>query len=963
MALPFLDDLISRLPGNQVISSLTYTPYDELVVLDLKSGQYESRYHTDGKFFTPVNGGVFQSLLDYVFSNLIHPDDAEAYRIFMNVSDMRSRLSVSNPVGILTGRFRFLTLSNEWRLMESLLISGPEFGLSDNIVYNYLFDVEEFRLREQGMYMDLALPAQHLLSQMPEQITESSFFTMVQERLSRSLVGRWCLIAIDIKHYKLFKELNGQEKGEKLLIRFAEILHQAAQETDGLSCYRGQDDYALLFPFDKFRIDRLFSDLCRAIDALTGASGFFPTFGIAAIDEDSGATVLDLFNRAALTAEEIKDDLQFHMRVYDPKTHERHVEEFRLISEFQNAMQTGEISFYLQPQCRVSGGKIIGAESLARWRRQDGTFISPAFFIPVLEKYGIVTDLDQFIWESVCSWLRGIIGRGLKPVPISVNVSRIDMFSMNVADHLSSLLEKYGLPVSLLKVEITESAYVDDSEQVKKTISDLRTKGFQVLMDDFGSGYSSLNMLRSTKMDVIKLDAQFLHFNAGEEQKGINILESVINMTKSLSTPIIVEGVDTPELVRYLSDLGCRYMQGFYFYRPMPGEQFARLLENPDRIDYTGIRQPIHEQVHLQEFLEGSIHSDAMLNNILGPVVFYRQTGRDVDIIRFNQQFFRLLELEPEQLEARRRHIQEFFYPDDLDGFFRMLENAKQNRITGDSGSFRIYKPAGGLFWIQLSVYYLRDENGSSVFYGSARDITEMLYVNRDLPGGYCRCSTDGQLTLLYISQGFLHMFGYTEDEIRILYNNKLLPMIHPGDRENVLRESDELARGLRFQLSPYRIRHKDGSDRYVADQSSFTDNFGEPCFQSVLVDITQVMKLRNKMSILEKYSTECIIFLRDTEDPATAECVVYGLQNLLKTDRDTFMKYFTEKKIPIVNASGEKLSELISLHPEEPELINGLYTLCLPGGVEHRMHVRFSPVSGSDQELSCIFTLTPATM
>ena len=122
-------------------------------------------------------------------------------------------------------------------------------------------------------------------------------------------------------------------------------------------------------------------------------------------------------------------------------------------------------------------------------------------------------------------------------------------------------------------------------------------------------------------------------------------------------------------------------------------------------------------------------------------------------------------------------------------------------------------------------------------------------------------------------------------------------------------------------------------------------------------------MKLRNQMSILEKYSTECIIFLRDTEDPATAECVVYGLQNLLKTDRDTFMKYFTGKKIPIVNASGEELSELISLHPEEPELINGLHTLCLPGGAEHRMYVRFSPVSGSDQELSCIFTLTPATL
>ena len=393
MALDFLNALFASVQAKLIIPTLTHTPFDELLVIDLKTGQYEFRYHTDGKFFVPVNGGVYQALMDYASANLFHPEDVERQKAFTNPADMKERLNRSNPMGILTERFRFLALNGEWRQMEILLISGPEFGLADNIVYLYMYDVEEIRNREEGQYVDAALPSQHLLNQMPDQMPESVFFTYVQERLSHPAEGRWCLIAVDIKHFKLFKELNGQENGEQLLIRFAETLHKAAQETGGVSCYRGQDDFALFLPYDSHRIDRLFADLCRAIDTLSGVSGFFPIFGISVIDAENGDTALDLFNQAALTAEEIKDDLQYHIRVYDPKVHERHVEEFKLLTEFQDALKNGNITFYLQPQCRVADGRIIGAESLSRWRREDGSYISPVFFIPVLEKYGVVTDL------------------------------------------------------------------------------------------------------------------------------------------------------------------------------------------------------------------------------------------------------------------------------------------------------------------------------------------------------------------------------------------------------------------------------------------------------------------------------------------------------------------------------------------------------------------------------------------
>jgi PAS domain S-box-containing protein len=482
-------------------------------------------------------------------------------------------------------------------------------------------------------------------------------------------------------------------------------------------------------------------------------------------------------------------------------------------------------------------------------------------------------------------------------------------------------------------------------------------------MDDFGSGYSSLNMLRSTNMDVIKLDAQFLHFRPGEERKGINILESVINMTKSLSTPIIVEGVDTKELVLYLTDMGCRYMQGFYFYRPMPGEQFEKLLKNPDRIDYGGIRQPIHEQMHIREFMDDSIYSDAMLNNILGPVAFYALRDRNVDITRFNQQFFRLLGIEPEVLEERRYGIQEFFHPDDRDKFFDMLEEAKRNRISGNSGFFRIFKPDGSLVWLEVQAYYLREQDGASLFYGSVRDRTEMLYVNNDLPGGYFRCTPKDGFRFLYVSEGFRSLFGYTGDELKIRFDSKLINMIHPDDRDRVQRESDALAAAKRERIAPYRIRNADGEYRYVIDQSRYTETFGQPCFQTVLIDVTEVMTLRNRMRLLEKYATDCILFLRDLQDSSTMEMVVYGLKNAVGIDGDSFLRQLRNQEIRITSMQGDSLDTQIMKYREDLTRANGLYTLRIPDGKEIRVHVRFSLIPDGEEETVCIVTLTPATV
>ena len=729
---PFLDALIADSPRDKFIDQLKHTAYDELMILVPAAGEYISVYHSDGKYFSPALDGTYAQLVEYASDHMVHPDDREAHQALMDISTMQARLASSVPKGILSGTVRYLWLDGQWHEMLHLLIGGEEFGIPEDQVYFFLYDIQDIREREEGQHVNTAAHTERLRKMMPELLTENTFFALAQQRL-RHLEGQWCMIAVDVKHFKLFKELNGQDKGDQLLIRFAEHIHDMAEFTGGLGCYRGQDDFGLLVPFDQAMIDRLFNTLRQDIDSLSGTSGFYPLFGICMIF-DTDVPALEHFNHAAPTAEEIKDDLQFHVRVYDPDTHEQHVEEFKLLSDFKDAIaRQDEITFHIQPQVNVDTGRIVGGESLARWQKPDGTTVSPTVFVPILEKYGIITDLDVHVWEQVCAWLRKMIDSGVKPVPVSVNVSRINIFAVDVPERMEELTAKYGLDHSLIEVEITESAYIEDDQRIQGAIAGLREKGFRVLMDDFGSGYSSLNMLRSIHVDVIKLDAQFLRFTIGEEQKGINILESIISMTKSLSTPIIVEGVETPALVRYLKDMGCKYMQGFHYYRPMPPDQFEALIRVPGNVDKKGVVLERNKQLHVREFLEDSVYSDAMLNNILGPVAFYGRSGDNVDIVRFNNQFARFVRLDPDALEERRYHIQNLFAEEDRPKFFAMLDDAYNDRINGAKGLFRVYNPDGSVFWTQVLVYYLKDENKQQIFYGSLSDMTEVMNLRDQL--------------------------------------------------------------------------------------------------------------------------------------------------------------------------------------------------------------------------------------
>ena len=410
-----------------------------------------------------------------------------------------------------------------------------------------------------------------------------------------SVIGRrllhanpdWCVLALDLEHFKLFNEWYGREMGDQLLAQIGELLKQVEKTTGGLACYLGQDDFALVMPYDAEQVKRLFGDIHGFIIKHGTSVGFMPAVGICFADGRS--SVQELLDRALRAAQYAKEDYHNRIRIFEEAMYQKTERDYQILSDFQQALRGQEMFIQLQPQCRIDDGRIMGAESLARWRKADGTIVSPGVFVPVLEQYGFVTDLDQFVWKQVCAWQRTWIDGGHTPLPVSVNVSQIDIFTIDVPAYFEQLLREYRLPVDAIKIEITESAYVGD-DKVADTVRRLREKGFIVLMDDFGSGYSSLNMLRNLSVDVIKLDAQFLRMNS-DDRKGVRILESIVAMARSMEAAIIVEGVETKKESEFIRSLGCRYVQGYYFYRPMSVTDFEALISDEGNLDTEGFRR------------------------------------------------------------------------------------------------------------------------------------------------------------------------------------------------------------------------------------------------------------------------------------------------------------------------------------------------------------------------------------
>ena len=430
-------------------------------------------------------------------------------------------------------------------------------------------------------------------------------------------------------------------------------------------------------------------------------------------------------------------------------------------------------------------------------------------------------------------------------------------------------------------------------------------------------------------------------------------------MAKTMAIPVIVEGVETIEQINFLADLGCRYMQGYYFYRPMPVEEFENLISDPRNVDLNGFEFKANDQFHTREFLDENLVSDVMLNNILGPVAIYRWNGNSVDIIRYNQQFYQMVGIEIHQLEERRMAIERFLYPDDREKLFRLLERASADRLNGARAVVRVYRPNGALLWISLQMYFMEENEQGVHFYGASEDVTELQYINQTIPGGYHRCSVDGGFEFYFISEGFQQLVGYTVEEIKEKFDNRFINMVHRDDVDVLLQRTNEILQGKEPTNKPYRVKRKDGGYIYVMNQSCVTELNGQVCFQSVAIDVTEVVKLRNQMRLLGKSLTDDVVFVRRKGDSFRYRVVVHGLEDRLGMSAKAFEKLLNSGELfSSLNADEAARLEVVTANAlRDMKPVEFDFTLATSGGPV-RLHMKNDYVKdkNSKEEYICLF-------
>ena len=461
-----------------------------------------------------------------------------------------------------------------------------------------------------------------------------------------------------------------------------------------------------------------------------------------------------------------------------------------------DALAEGQIQVFYQPQVDYSLGEVIGAEALARWHHPDLGWISPMEFIPVLENCGKVHELDLFVWEEACRsvgrWYSVADGN---PVPISVNVSRSEMFESDLLDHFLELQMKYDLPKGSLRLEVTESAFVEEADRLYKVIERMRAHDMMVEMDDFGSGLSSLNMLKDVPVDVVKLDMGFMR-SAMKEDRGGVVLNSVIRMLQGLDTPIIAEGVETLEQAEMLKNMGCHLMQGFHFSRPMPLADFENFVAANRAVEHA--RGRIMQESHLEELTSQHTASSYLFNHAIGPTVFFFAAEGVSESILVNDEFYEACGLERNAFGDKRINPIGEIDQASRSTMWRATAEAREHgvavcraqvRLTGRwfDGIIRFLGPSvrGDIY--SLNIVHSGDLASQHEHIQKVLDLGwDVDMLDAVVPNGFVKCLVGDSLEINFVSSKLYAETGLSESEFVRRFHNTLDELIIPDDRQEL---------------------------------------------------------------------------------------------------------------------------------------------------------------------------------
>lgn len=397
---------------------------------------------------------------------------------------------------------------------------------------------------------------------------------------------KYILLYMDTRHFRYLNKDFGYETGDSYLIHVAEVLRRNVGTNETFARISG--DMFVLFYRRKDSSDLATEYWAKLRDQIMSFSVVADSHytlrlncGVYELTREV-ANIQIALDRADLARKSLKDTYDTDIALYNVDMQKQIDMEKEIEQCMHTALESGEFTPYMQPKYSLESGRVVGAEALVRWIKPDGTITPPDEFIPLFEKNGFVAKLDLYMLESVCRRMRELMDSGVTPVPTSINQSRCYMYNPDYVETLCAIVDKYNIPPELIEFEITENIAYQNMDKLVNVLAKLSASGFLMSLDDFGSGYSSLNVLKDLRVDVLKLDRVFLGKSI-DTKRGKTVVANIIRMAKELATEVVAEGVETGEQVEFLRSSNCDMAQGYYFSRPIPMDDFEELLKQQEK--------------------------------------------------------------------------------------------------------------------------------------------------------------------------------------------------------------------------------------------------------------------------------------------------------------------------------------------------------------------------------------------
>ncbi len=473
-------------------------------------------------------------------------------------------------------------------------------------------------------------------------LLQHNTFCDAVERVVRSdeagiLAGEYAMVCFDILRFKAVNDIFGNAEGDRLLKHIADAL-EATLKPEDFSCRSNADRFVFFTKTAGKELGILVDELIERISDFDLPFEIMCNMGIY-VTCDSVLPAGMMIDRARLAQSAIKGNYTIKVSYYQESLRAAMLTEQDILAIAGQALEEKHFVLYYQPQYNHANGTIIGAEALVRWKHPDRGLISPGIFIPIFEKNGYISKLDFYVFEQACEFLKRCREQGLPIIPISTNFCRHDIFLTDFAEKLEKIRKRYDIPANYLRVEITESAIMGSNEQVNEMIKRLHKYGYVVEMDDFGSGYSSLNVLKDIEMDIIKLDMLFLSEETNNSRGG-TILSAIVRMAKWLKVPVIAEGVETLKQADFLRSIGCNYIQGYLYSRPLPEEQYVELLMGKT-ISNTATQMELAEKLDSGDFWNPKSQETLIFSHYVGGAAIFDYHDGKLEVLRVNQKYLR----------------------------------------------------------------------------------------------------------------------------------------------------------------------------------------------------------------------------------------------------------------------------------------------------------------------------------